>query len=87
MGALVRFFGWATLGLIAAWLIFIYIPNLLGRIQPNIPPGFVRVENGWVYALGGLLVTVGFILAYAWLVTSIGNKRTGRKRSLWPLFG
>jgi len=87
MAALGRYLGWALFGLIAAWLLFIYVPNLLARIQPNIPPGFVRVENGWVYALGGLLVIVGLILAYAWLVTFIGNRRAGRKRSFWPLFG
>jgi arabinogalactan oligomer/maltooligosaccharide transport system permease protein len=87
MAGLSRYLGWAVLGLLGAWVLFVYFPSLLARIQPNTPPGFVRIENGWVYALGGLLVVVGLILAYAWLVTYINNSRANRKRSFWPLFG
>lgn len=82
-----RYLGWAVLGLMVAWVLFIYFPSLLARIQPNTPPGFIRIENGWVYALSGLLVIIGLILAYAWLVTYINNSRTSRKRSFLPLFG
>ncbi|MGK0619075.1 sugar ABC transporter permease [Meiothermus cerbereus] len=87
MTAFLRFSGWAALGLMVAWVLFVYFPSLLARIQPNTPPGFVRIENGWVYALSGLLVVVGLILAYAWLVTYINNSRANRKRSFLPLFG
>ncbi len=82
-----RYFGWAVFGLMAFWVLFVYFPSLLARIQPNIPPGFIRIENGWVYALSGLLVIIGLILAYAWLLTYVSNRRTNRKRSFWPLFG
>lgn len=82
-----RYLGWAVFGLMVAWVLFIYFPSLLARIQPNTPPGFIRIENGWVYALSGLLVIIGLILAYAWLVTYISNSRAGRKRSFLPLFG
>ncbi|GIW32766.1 sugar ABC transporter permease [Meiothermus sp.] len=87
MAALSRYLGWALLSLMAAWVLFVYFPGLLARIQPNTPPGFIRIENGWVYALSGLLIIIGLILAYAWLVTYINNSRTRRKRSFWPLFG
>ncbi len=82
-----RYFGWAVFGLMAFWVLFVYFPSLLARIQPNIPPGFIRIEHGWVYALSGLLVIIGLILAYAWLLTYVSNRRTNRKRSFWPLFG
>ncbi len=87
MAALSRYLGWAVLGLMTAWVLFVYFPSLLARIQPNTPPGFIRIENGWVYALSGLLIVIGLILAYAWLVTYINNSRTSRKRSFLPLFG
>lgn len=87
MVAVSRYLGWAVFGLMVAWVLFVYFPSLLARIQPNTPPGFIRVENGWVYALSGLLVIIGLILAYAWLVTYINNSRAGRKRSFLPLFG
>ncbi len=87
MAALSRYLGWGVLGLMAAWVLFVYFPNLLARIQPNTPPGFIRIENGWVYALSGLLIVIGLILAYAWLVTYISNSRSNRKRSFLPLFG
>ncbi len=82
-----RYLGWAVFGLMVAWVLFVYFPSLLSRIQPNTPPGFVRIENGWVYALSGLLVVIGLILLYSWLVTLISNRRAGRKRSFLPLFG
>lgn len=87
MTAIMRYLGWALFGLLVAWVLFVYFPGLLARIQPNTPPGFVRIENGWVYALGGLLVAVGLILLYAWLVTLVSNRRAQRKRSFWPLAG
>jgi arabinogalactan oligomer/maltooligosaccharide transport system permease protein len=87
MTAFLRFSGWAALGLMVAWVLFVYFPSLLARIQPNTPPGFVRVENGWVYALGGLLLTIALIVLYSWLATLIVNRRTNRKRSFWPLVG
>ncbi|MBO1437945.1 sugar ABC transporter permease [Meiothermus sp. CFH 77666] len=87
MAALSRYLGWAVFGLMVAWVLFVYFPGLLTRIQPNTPPGFIRIENGWVYALSGLLIIIGLILAYAWLVTYINNSRTSRKRSFLPLFG
>ncbi len=87
MAALSRYLGWAVLGLMTAWVLFVYFPSLLARIQPNTPPGFIRIENGWVYALSGLLIVIGLILAYAWLITNINNSRTSRKRSFLPLFG
>ncbi len=87
MVAISRYLGWAVFGLMVAWVLFVYFPSLLARIQPNTPPGFIRVENGWVYALSGLLVIIGLILAYAWLVIYINNSRAGRKRSFLPLFG
>ncbi len=87
MSIIWRYAGWVLFGLAVAWLLLVYFPSLLARIQPNIPPGFVRIENGWVYALAGLLVIIGFILIYTWLITLLGNRRSGRKRSFWPLFG
>jgi len=87
VSAFLRFSGWAALGLMVAWVLFVYFPSLLARIQPNTPPGFVRVENGWVYALGGLLLTIALIVLYSWLATLIVNRRTNRRRSFWPLVG
>ncbi|GIW28383.1 MAG: maltose ABC transporter permease [Meiothermus sp.] len=87
MAAILRYLGWALFGLPVAWVLFVYFPGLLARIQPNTPPGFVRIENGWVYALGGLLVVMGLIVLYAWLATLLANRRTQRKRSFWPLVG
>ncbi|RDI94864.1 sugar ABC transporter permease [Meiothermus sp. QL-1] len=82
-----RWLGWTLLALLLAWLVGVYLPDLFSRVQPNLPPGFVRIENGWVYALGGLLGLVLLILGYAVGVTSLVNRRTGRRRSFWPLFG
>lgn len=87
MAAILRYLGWALFGLLVAWVLFVYFPGLLARIQPNTPPGFIRVENGWVYALGGLLVAVGLIVLYAWLATLVSNRRAQRKHSFWPLVG
>lgn len=87
MTAITRYLGWALFGLPVAWVLFVYFPGLLARIQPNTPPGFVRIENGWVYALGGLLLAIGLIVLYAWLATLLANRRTHRKRSFWPLVG
>lgn len=84
---LTRYMGWAVFGLVVAWVLFVYFPSLLARIQPNTPPGFIRVENGWAYALVALLAAVGLILLYALVVTYINNLRKGRKRSPFPLFG
>lgn len=61
--------------------------GLLERIQPNVPFGFVRIENGWAYLLGGLLALALIFLVYSYLVVAWGNARTGAKRSFWPLFG
>lgn len=87
MASMLRYLAWGIFGLLVAWVLFVYFPGLLARIQPNTPPGFVRVENGWVYALGSLLVAVGLIVLYAWLATLVANRRTHRKRSFWPLVG
>ncbi|WP_018466713.1 sugar ABC transporter permease [Calidithermus timidus] len=89
---------WLVTAGIAAWVVFGYVLGLnlpgvpgglglLERIQPNTPFGFVRVENGWIYALGGLLVAVALILLYSLAVTAFANRRSGRKKSPWPLFG
>ncbi|WP_299433336.1 sugar ABC transporter permease [uncultured Meiothermus sp.] len=87
MAAVTRYIGWAVVGIGVAWVLFVYFPSLLARIQPNTPPGFIRVEHGWVYVLGGLLAIIGLILLYALLVTRINNMRHGRRRSPFPLFG
>jgi arabinogalactan oligomer/maltooligosaccharide transport system permease protein len=89
---------WLLTAGIAAWVVFGYIGGLdlpgvpgglglLERIQPNTPFGFVRVENGWMYVAGGLLGVVVLILLYSLAATAFSNRRSGRKRSPWPLFG
>ncbi|RIH81099.1 Maltose transport system permease protein MalG [Calidithermus terrae] len=93
-----RVLAWLVTAGIAAWVVFGYVGGmnlpgvpgglgLLERIQPNTPFGFVRVENGWVYVVGGLLAVVALILLYSLAVTALSNRRSGRKRSPWPLFG
>ncbi|HEU4741751.1 MAG TPA: sugar ABC transporter permease [Meiothermus sp.] len=65
---------------------FFYAPELAGRVQPRVPFGFVRLENGWLYVLGGLLAIVGLILIYSLAVTAYNNRRRGARKSPWPLF-
>jgi len=71
---------------LVVWLLFFYVPNLLSRIQQSVPFGFVRIENGWLYVLGGIIVLIALILAYSLILTSINNARSGRRKSPWPLF-
>ncbi|MCL6526633.1 MAG: sugar ABC transporter permease [Thermaceae bacterium] len=72
---------------LGVWLLFFYTPNLLGRVQPRVPFGFVFIERGWLYALGGITLLVALILGYSLILTALSNARTGRRRSPWPLFG
>lgn len=87
MNTILRFLPMSLLILAAAWVLLVYIPGLFARIKPNVPPGFILVENGWMYALGGLVAVVALIWLYAFAYISITNRRSGRKRSYLPLFG
>lgn len=71
---------------VVGWLLFFYFPYLFSRIQKVDRPGFLRIENGWLYFLIALAVVVGLIWLYATLATNLSNRRTGRRRSSWPLF-
>jgi arabinogalactan oligomer/maltooligosaccharide transport system permease protein len=71
---------------LGVWLLFFYVPSLLNRVQPRVPFGFVFIERGWLYVLGGVLLLVALILAYSLVFTSLSNARSGRRRSPWPLF-
>ena len=68
------------------WLLFFYLPGLFSRVQPSVPFGFIRIPGGWLWVVGGALVLVGLILAYSVALTSVSNRRTGRRRAPWPLF-
>lgn len=81
-----RFAPWAVVGALAVWILGFYLPNLAKRIQPNVPFGFIRIENGWLYVLSGLLVLVVLIWVYCLVVITLGNRKTGRRRGIWPLF-
>jgi arabinogalactan oligomer / maltooligosaccharide transport system permease protein len=79
---------YSLLGLAAGvWLFFFYAPALLGRVQQRTPFGFVRLEDGWIWVLGSLAAAVVFLWVYSTLITTVANRRSGRKRSFWPLFG
>ena len=86
MQLLSRYGSW-VIGLgVAVWLLFFYFPGLASRIQRNVPFGFIRVESGWIVALLGLLAIIGLIWLYCALVIGASNRRTGRRKSYWPLF-
>ncbi|PZA08608.1 sugar ABC transporter permease [Meiothermus sp. PNK-Is4] len=82
-----RWLSWVIGAAILGWLVFFYAPELAGRVQPRVPFGFVRLEHGWLYALGGLLAIVGVILVYSLALTAYHNRRRGSRKSPWPLFG
>ncbi|MER3556361.1 MAG: sugar ABC transporter permease [Meiothermus sp.] len=77
---------WILGAAVVVWLLFFYLPGLFRRVQQQVPFGFIRIENGWVWVLGGILLLVGLILAYSLVFTSLSNSRSGRRRSPWPLF-
>lgn len=83
MNRLSRWLPWVIGAAILGWLVFFYAPELAGRVQPRVPFGFVRIENGWLYALGGLLVIVGLILVYSLAITAYNNRRRGSRKSPW----
>jgi len=86
MQTLSRYAPWAIVFSFVVWLLFFYFPGLAGRIQSNVPFGFIRVENGWIFALLGLLAVIALIWLYCALVIGTSNSRTGRQKSYWPLF-
>ena len=87
MNSLSRWLPWAIGATILGWLVLFYAPDLARRVQPKVPFGFVRLENGWLYVLGGLLAIVGLILVYSLAITAYNNRRRGARKSPWPLFG
>jgi arabinogalactan oligomer/maltooligosaccharide transport system permease protein len=83
---LARWLPWAGGAVILGWLLFVYVPDLAARVQPRVPFGFVRLEHGWLWALGGLVLIVGLILLYSLALTAYHNRRRGSRKSPWPLF-
>ncbi len=88
--------GWVVTIAALLWLVFGYImgfnlpwvpdgKGLLERVQTNAPGGFIRIENGWLWLLLGLLVIAGLIVLYSYLVTQYNNSRTSRKKDFGPL--
>ncbi len=61
--------------------------ELAGRVQPKPAFGAVFVPGGWRYVLAGYAAAVVFLFVYSWAVIKVGNRLTGRRRPVGPLFG
>ncbi len=91
--SMARILSWVLALAALGWLLVFYVVGvgstyrgLLERIQASAPIGFIRVENGWAYALGGLLALAAAIFVYSYAVVAAGNARHKRRKSHWPLF-
>ena len=80
-----RVLGWAGLGLLVVFLVWLVL-ELASRLKS--PTFFIlRIENGWVYALGGLLATIALLFGTAYLGKIVGERSRGRAVSYWAVLG
>ncbi len=61
--------------------------ELASRVQPRPAFGSVFIPGGWRYVLAGYAAAVVFLFVYSLLVIKIGNRLSGRRRPVGPLFG
>jgi len=61
--------------------------ELASRVQPKPAFGAVFIPGGWRYVLAGYAAAVVFLFVYSWAVIKVGNRLTGRRRPVGPLFG
>ena len=61
--------------------------ELASRVQPRPAFGSVFIPGGWRYVLAGYAVAVLVLFVYSWAVIKVGNRLSGRRRPVGPLFG
>ncbi|WP_456412076.1 sugar ABC transporter permease [Oceanithermus sp.] len=61
--------------------------ELASRVQPHPAFGSIFIPGGWRYVLAGYAVAVLVLFVYSWVVIKVGNRLTGRRRPVGPLFG
>jgi arabinogalactan oligomer / maltooligosaccharide transport system permease protein len=60
--------------------------DLASRVRPGTTFGGVFIENGWAYALAGLIGIVLLLGLYSVAVVAVGNRLRNRHRQPLPLF-
>jgi len=80
-----RILGWSVVAALVVFLI--WLGRELGSRLKSPTFFILRIENGWVYALGGLLVIVALLFGTAYLGKVIGERSRGRAVSYWAVLG
>lgn len=86
-GALRRAAPWVVLALVVA--AFVALGYYLGKDMAGRPPSFTiyKVNNGWLYFLGFLLVASGVLALTSLIGQQIGTRRTGKRVKYLAVLG